>query len=72
MLTNIGTPLSKTVSFWSILLGTDYYKAPEVVTNVPYNNSVDMWSLGVVTFYALAGYKPFQSKKYLLSKVLCS
>jgi serine/threonine protein kinase len=42
--------------------GTDYYKAPEVVTGVPYNHSVDMWSLGVITFFALTGYKPFQSK----------
>jgi len=42
--------------------GTSYYKAPEVVTNVPYNNSVDMWSVGVITFYALSGYKPFESE----------
>jgi len=43
--------------------GTSYYKAPEVVTNVPYSDSVDMWSIGVITFYALSGYKPFQSEQ---------
>jgi calcium/calmodulin-dependent protein kinase I len=42
--------------------GTDYYKAPEVVSGVPYNQSVDMWSLGVIIFYCLAGKLPFQSK----------
>jgi len=42
--------------------GTGAYKAPEVVKGVPYSHSVDMWSLGVVTFYALVGYRPFHSK----------
>lgn len=42
--------------------GTDAYKAPEIVTGVPYNQSVDMWSLGVVIFYALSGKKPFKAQ----------
>jgi serine/threonine protein kinase len=42
--------------------GTDYYKAPEVISGVPYNQNVDMWSLGVIAFYALSGQLPFKSK----------
>lgn len=42
--------------------GTPAYKAPEIIIGVPYNQSIDMWSVGVVLFYALAGYRPFQSK----------
>ena len=61
MMSNTGNIFLKELS--KEFLGTDYYKAPEVVTGVPYNQSVDMWSLGVITFYALSGYKPFQSKQ---------
>ena len=39
--------------------GTLTYVAPEVLTRKPYNNSVDIWSLGVLVFYTLSGTFPF-------------
>lgn len=42
--------------------GTPAYKAPEIIFGIPYNQSIDMWAVGVVTYYALAGYKPFNSQ----------
>ena len=41
--------------------GTEGYAAPEIMKNVPYNASVDVWSLGVIVFILLSGYKPFDA-----------
>jgi len=40
--------------------GTINYMAPEMVKRRLYNESVDMWSLGVILFVAIAGYHPFE------------
>ena len=39
--------------------GTLTYVAPEVFTRKPYNKQVDIWSLGVITYYILSGTYPF-------------
>lgn len=41
-------------------LGTVGYAAPEVLLSLPYDKSVDLWSLGALTFVVLAGQMPFQ------------
>ena len=41
-------------------LGTVGYAAPEVLLSMPYDKSVDMWSLGAVTYVMLAGQMPFK------------
>eukprot|EP01128_Nolandella_sp_AFSM9_P005646 TRINITY_DN2773_c0_g1_i1.p1 TRINITY_DN2773_c0_g1~~TRINITY_DN2773_c0_g1_i1.p1 ORF type:complete len:716 (-),score=127.00 TRINITY_DN2773_c0_g1_i1:82-2229(-) len=40
-------------------IGSPSYCAPEVITNVPYDHSVDMWSVGVISYIVLGGYAPF-------------
>lgn len=43
-------------------LGTLGYCAPEVITKTPYNQSVDMWSIGIIYFLLLTGTLPFDGK----------
>jgi len=43
-------------------LGTIGYSPPEIILKKPSDYSVDLWSLGVITFLMLAGYLPFNSK----------
>lgn len=43
--------------------GTLGYVAPEVLTQKGYNNKVDIWSVGIVTFLMLAGRLPFDHKE---------
>ncbi len=43
--------------------GTLCFVAPEIIQRTPYNNSVDIWSLGVTLFYASTRKYPFDSDK---------
>lgn len=38
-------------SFMSTACGTPYYVAPEVIAAKPYGKEVDMWSIGVITYF---------------------
>ena len=52
-------------------LGTPGYVAPEILQNQPYDKSVDMWSIGVITYILLGGYPPFHddNQKALFKKI---
>jgi serine/threonine protein kinase len=39
--------------------GTPGYVAPEVLLSESYDQSVDMWGIGIITYILLAGYPPF-------------
>ena len=41
--------------------GTLCYVAPEIILRTPYNNSVDIWSLGVTLYYITCFNFPFDS-----------
>jgi serine/threonine protein kinase len=44
------------------VIGTMLYMAPEVLNKSPYNESSDMWALGILLYIMLTGRIPFQSK----------
>ncbi|KAK8887456.1 hypothetical protein M9Y10_038501 [Tritrichomonas musculus] len=44
-------------------IGTPEYMAPEMANHVPYNESVDIWSLGISLFVMLTGQSPFPDYK---------
>jgi calcium/calmodulin-dependent protein kinase I len=42
--------------------GTLVFVAPEVLMRQPYNKAIDIWGVGVITYYALAGVLPFDNE----------
>jgi len=44
--------------------GTPTYLAPEVLLGKPYGNSIDWWSLGVVTYELFTGMNPFDASDF--------
>ncbi|PRP76173.1 hypothetical protein PROFUN_15334 [Planoprotostelium fungivorum] len=43
--------------------GSPIYVAPEVISSKPYDQSVDLWSIGIITYVLLTGCFPFYEEK---------
>lgn len=39
--------------------GTPTFVAPEILKNIPHDQSADLWSIGVIVYILLVGYAPF-------------
>ena len=46
-------------------LGSPHYMAPEIINHQNYNEKVDIWAIGVITFVLLTGNIPFPGKTNL-------
>ncbi len=44
--------------------GTYEYMAPEIIRELPYNNLIDSWSLGILLYEMIHTYSPFRVKIY--------
>lgn len=40
--------------------GTELYMAPEMLNGKEYSKPVDIWGIGIITYFMLGGYTPFQ------------
>ncbi|EGR28227.1 protein kinase domain protein [Ichthyophthirius multifiliis] len=56
-------PFSKKIRR-STFCGTLDYVSPEMIENKDYNNSIDIWSLGILTYELIFGRAPFSGKGY--------
>ena len=43
-------------------LGSPIYMAPEIIKGKNYNSKVDIWSLGIITYFLLSGRPPFRGR----------
>jgi len=43
----------------TLSLGSPLYMAPELVQEIAYDNKVDVWSVGVITYILMSGSPPF-------------
>jgi serine/threonine protein kinase len=42
-----------------LVLGSPLYMAPEIIESKVYNEKVDIWSIGIITYMLLTGRTPF-------------
>lgn len=65
--------LSCTTMVLTSIKGTPLYMAPELVQEHPYNEKVDVWSLGIVLFELYFGKPPFETSSVyrLIQMIVC-
>uniref|UniRef100_A0A3Q1FP08 Protein kinase D4 n=1 Tax=Acanthochromis polyacanthus TaxID=80966 RepID=A0A3Q1FP08_9TELE len=56
-------------SFRRSVVGTPAYLAPEVISSSGYNRSLDMWSVGVITYVSLSGTFPFNEDEDIRQQI---
>ena len=72
MICDFGVSKISDSGIMTTLCGTSGYVAPEVLERKPYGKSVDLWSIGVITYILLCGYPPFydENDANLLEQIL--
>eukprot|EP00095_Tigriopus_kingsejongensis_P004505 maker-scaffold427_size174323-snap-gene-0.38 protein:Tk04505 transcript:maker-scaffold427_size174323-snap-gene-0.38-mRNA-1 annotation:"hypothetical protein DAPPUDRAFT_327956" len=59
MISDFGLSKMEESGIMATACGTPGYVAPEVLAQKPYGKSVDVWSIGVISYILLCGYPPF-------------
>lgn len=59
-------------SFRRSMVGTPAYSPPELKQRRLYNNSIDMWSMGVITYVSLSGTFPFEEDRDIYEQIMNS
>jgi serine/threonine protein kinase len=61
-ITDFGFACFKKLEGAKEVLGSPLYMAPEIIKEQLYDQKVDVWSLGVITYILLSGRPPFSGK----------
>ena len=48
--------------FLETIVGTPYYKAPEILKGQRYGHNCDLFSIGIILFQMVAGELPFKAR----------
>lgn len=44
--------------------GTYEYMAPEIILDLPYDYTIDIWAIGILLYELVHGFAPFRGKDY--------
>eukprot|EP00117_Sycon_ciliatum_P014602 scpid66984/ scgid14795/ Calcium/calmodulin-dependent protein kinase type 1D; CaM kinase I delta; CaM kinase ID; CaMKI-like protein kinase len=66
MITDFGLSRMDEEMIMSSACGTPGYVAPEILMQLPYDNMVDCWSIGVIAYILLCGYPPFYDENDII------